>query len=580
MIRILKFYRKYTLGIIAVIFLLFGQAMTDLALPDYMSKIINNGILAGDLPYIYIKGIQMLLLSLASIVCACFVSFLASRIGSKIGINIRGAIFEKVSSFSSVEFNQFSTASLITRSTNDVQQIQMVTIMFLRMVALAPMMGIGALVRAYHKSPSLSWTIALALVLILCIMLVIFSITMPRFKRVQKLVDKLNLVMKERLSGVMVIRAFNTQEHEGQRFDDANRELTSLNLFVNRAMVFLMPAMMLIMNFSSILIIWIGAKYVDMGDMLVGDMLAFMQYAIQIIISFLMISMVFIMVPRALVSVQRIVEVLEEETAIVDPAGSGLPPEAFNTVSKGVVSFEDVSFRYPDATEYVLSNISFTANPGEVTAFIGSTGSGKSTLVNLIPRFYDVTEGRILVEGADVRRVPQGDLRDKIGYVPQKGVLFSGTVESNLKYGKAEAKAEEVTHAAEIAQALDFIQEKEAGFNHPIAQGGTNVSGGQKQRLSIARALVKKPDIYIFDDSFSALDFKTDYALRQRLREETGHSTILIVAQRINTIRNADKIIVLDEGRIVGMGTHKELMENCQVYQEIALSQMSQEEVL
>ena len=580
MIRILKFYKKYTLGIIAVIFLLFGQAMTDLALPDYMSKIIDKGILAGDLPYIYVKGIQMLLLSLASIVCACFVSFFASKIGAGIGMGIRAAIFEKVNDFSGVEFNRFSTASLITRSTNDVQQIQMVTVMFLRMVALAPMMGIGALVRAYNKSPSLSWTIALALLLILCIMLVIFSVTMPRFKRVQKLVDKLNLIMNERLSGVLVIRAFNTQAHEGQRFDDANRELTSLNLFVNRTMVFLMPAMMLIMNFSSILIIWVGARYVDMGNMLIGDMLAFMQYAIQIIISFLMISMVFIMVPRALVSVQRIAEVLAEEVAILDPADRGLSPEAFNPDCKGVITFEDVSFLYPDATEYVLNNISFRANPGEVTAFIGSTGSGKSTLINLIPRFYDVTEGRILVEGADVRKVPQGDLRDKIGYVPQKGVLFSGTVESNLKYVKAEAGDEEVTRAAEIAQALEFIQEKEEGFDHPIAQGGTNVSGGQKQRLSIARALVKKPDIYIFDDSFSALDFKTDHALRQRLREETGRSTILIVAQRINTIRNADKIIVLDEGRIVGMGTHKELLENCQVYQEIALSQMSREEML
>lgn len=580
MINILKFYKKYTLGIIAVILLLFGQAMTDLALPDYMSKIIDKGILAGDLPYIYIKGIQMLLLSLASIVCACFVSFFASKIGAGIGMGIRAAIFEKVNDFSGVEFNRFSTASLITRSTNDVQQIQMVTVMFLRMVALAPMMGIGALVRAYNKSPSLSWTIALALLLILCIMLVVFSITMPRFKRVQKLVDKLNLIMNERLSGVLVIRAFNTQVYEGQRFDDANRELTSLNLFVNRTMVFLMPAMMLIMNFSSILIIWLGAKYVDMGNMLIGDMLAFMQYAIQIIISFLMISMVFIMVPRALVSVQRIAEVLAEEVSILDPADRGLSSEAFKSDCKGVIAFEDVSFRYPDATEYVLNNISFRANPGEVTAFIGSTGSGKSTLINLIPRFYDVTEGRVLVEGADVRKVPQGALRDKIGYVPQKGVLFSGTIESNLKYGKAEAGNQEVTRAAEIAQTLDFIQEKEEGFDHPIAQGGTNVSGGQKQRLSIARALVKKPDIYIFDDSFSALDFKTDHALRQRLREETGNSTILIVAQRINTIRNADKIIVLDEGRIVGMGTHKELLENCQVYHEIALSQMSREEML
>ncbi|WP_227019225.1 ABC transporter ATP-binding protein [Sinanaerobacter chloroacetimidivorans] len=579
MFKILKYYKPYTISIIMVVFLLFLQAMTDLALPDYMSKIIDLGIIAGNIPYIYTKGIQMVLLAFGSVACAALVSFYASRIGAKSSRNIRNAVFEKVSEFANPEFDHFTTASLITRSTNDIQQIQMVTIMMLRMVLLAPVMGIGALLRAYYKSPSLSWTIILALALILGIMLVIFTITMPKFKLTQKLVDQLNLVMNERLSGVMVIRSFNTEEKERSRFDDVNKDLTALNLFINRTMVIMMPIMMFIMNFISIVIIWVGSKYVDLGGILVGDMLAFMQYTMQIIISFLMISMVFIMLPRALVSVQRISEVLMAEPSILDPPEKEQLGHRFSPEKKGLVEFRNVSFRYPDADDYALLNISFTAKPGETTAFIGSTGSGKTTLVNLIPRFYDATEGEVLVEGINVSEVSQNSLRDKIGYVPQKGVLFSGTIESNLRYADEDAGEEALLHAAAVAQAEDFIREKPEGMQSAISQGGTNVSGGQKQRLSIARALVKKPDIYIFDDSFSALDFKTDAALRRALKEDIGDATVLIVAQRIGTIKNADQIIVLDQGNIVGIGTHKELMSQCQVYQEIALSQLAKEEL-
>lgn len=578
MSKILRFYKPFTVGIIVVVILLFLQAMTDLALPDYMSKIIDQGIIAGDIPFIYTKGMQMVFLSMISMACAALVSFLASRIAAKTAMGIRNAVFEKVSNFSNPEFDHFSTASLITRSTNDIQQIQMVSVMLLRMVFLAPIMGIGALLRAYYKSPSLSWTIFLALVLILCIMLIVFYITMPKFKLVQKLVDKLNLTMNERLSGIMVIRAFNTEVHERERFDSINKDLTNLNLFVNRTMAFMMPIMMFIMNFISVLIIWVGARFIDMGGLLIGDMMAFVQYAMQIIISFLMISMVFIMLPKALVSAQRVAEVLTAEPSILDPSDYEIAGQT-DLTRKGFVEFQDVSFKYPDADDNVLQHITFIARPGETTAFIGSTGSGKSTLVNLIPRFYDVSDGVILVDGVDIRKITQSTLRDKIGYVPQKGVLFSGTIRSNLQYGDENASFEILSHTARIAQANDFILEKPEGYDAPISQGGTNVSGGQKQRLSIARALVKKPEIYIFDDSFSALDFKTDAALRRALREDTGESTVIIVAQRISTIKNAEKIIVLNDGNIVGIGTHKELMANCQVYKEIALSQLNEEEL-
>lgn len=564
---------------IVIILLLFLQAMAELALPDLMARIIDQGVILGNISFIFEKGIQMVLLSLLGVFCAAWVGFLASRVGAKVGRDLRNGVFEKVTTFSNREFDKFSTASLITRSTNDIQQIQMITIIALRMVSMAPMMAIGALVRALNKSPSLSWTIALALAAVLLVILVVFSVSLPRFRKVQKLIDKLNLIVNERLSGVMVIRAFNTQEHERDRFEASNVDLTKLNLFVHRTMAFMRPMMMFIMSGISILIVWVASKSIDMGDMPIGDMLAFIQYTMQVISSFLMLSMVFIMLPRAMVSVQRIAEVLATEATILDPEDLGTEEEDFKANKKGIVEFRNVSFKYPDAEEYVLKNISFTARPGEITAFIGSTGSGKSTLVNLIPRFYDATEGQVLVEGVNVKKVSQKQLREKIGYIPQKSVLFSGTIETNLRYGDKGASAEDLDWAIEIAQAKDFILEKPEALSSAISQGGSNVSGGQKQRLSIGRALVKKPNIYIFDDSFSALDFKTDVALRKALKKEVGDSTLLIVAQRINTIKNAEQIVVLDNGNIAGIGKHDELLESCHVYREIAMSQLNQEEL-
>jgi len=521
----------------------------------------------------------MILLSFGSMACAALVSFYAARIAGKTALSIRNAVFEKVSNFANPEFDYFSTASLITRSTNDIQQIQIVSVMMFRMVFLAPIMGIGAILRAYNKSPSLSWTIVLALVLFLGFLLLVFKIQFPKLKLIQNVIVTLNLIMNERLSGIMVIRAFNTQFHELERFDTVNKDITSLNLFIGRTMSFLMPVMMFIMNFISVLIIWVGTIAIDMGDLLIGDMLAFIQYTMQIIISFLMISMVFIMLPKALVSAQRVSEVLTAEPSILDPEALGQESATFDKTKKGFIEFKNVSFKYPDAPDYVLQNISFTATPGQTTAFIGSTGSGKTTLVNLIPRFYDVSEGEVLINGVDVRKVSQKTLRDKIGYVPQKGVLFTGTIMSNLQFGDENLDFQDLINSVKIAQAIGFISEKPDGFESLISQGGTNVSGGQKQRLSIARALVKKPEIYIFDDSFSALDFKTDADLRHALKESTSDCTVIIVAQRINTIKNAEQIIVLDDGNIVGIGTHKQLMAECQVYKEIAMSQLSEEEL-
>jgi ATP-binding cassette subfamily B multidrug efflux pump len=577
--QIYIYYKPYLLNMIVIILLLFLQAMAELALPDLMARIIDQGVILGNISFIFEKGIQMVLLSLLGVFCAAWVGFLASRVGAKVGRDLRNGVFEKVTTFSNREFDKFSTASLITRSTNDIQQIQMITIIALRMVSMAPMMAIGALVRALNKSPSLSWTIALALAAVLLVILVVFSVSLPRFRKVQKLIDKLNLIVNERLSGVMVIRAFNTQEHERDRFEASNVDLTKLNLFVHRTMAFMRPMMMFIMSGISILIVWVASKSIDMGDMPIGDMLAFIQYTMQVISSFLMLSMVFIMLPRAMVSVQRIAEVLATEATILDPEDLGTEEEDFKANKKGIVEFRNVSFKYPDAEEYVLKNISFTARPGEITAFIGSTGSGKSTLVNLIPRFYDATEGQVLVEGVNVKKVSQKQLREKIGYIPQKSVLFSGTIETNLRYGDKGASAEDLDWAIEIAQAKDFILEKPEALSSAISQGGSNVSGGQKQRLSIGRALVKKPNIYIFDDSFSALDFKTDVALRKALKKEVGDSTLLIVAQRINTIKNAEQIVVLDNGNIAGIGKHDELLESCHVYREIAMSQLNQEEL-
>lgn len=525
--------------------------------------------------YIVITGLKMLGLALAAMLATIIVTLLASRTAAGVAKNLRNDVFQKVVSFSNQEFEKFSTASLITRSTNDIQQIQMLLVLLLRIVFYAPIVAVGGCIMALQKNSSMFWVIGVAMVAVLSLVVVLFSITMPRFKLMQKLVDKLNLVSREILSGLWVIRAFGTQKYEEKRFDGVNRDLTKTNLFVNRVMTCMMPAMMLTMNAVTVLIVWVGADKINAGGMQVGDLMAFIQYTMQIVMSFLMISMMSIMLPRATVSANRIQEVLETEVEIADPAR----PEDFVPSKTGEVEFQDVSFRYPGADEDVLENITFTAKKGETTAFIGSTGSGKSTLVNLIPRFYDATKGRILVNGRDVREVTQHELRARIGYVPQKGVLFSGTIESNLKYGGDSISDRDMEQAAQIAQATEFIGAKPDGYQSEISQGGGNVSGGQKQRLSIARAIAKHPEIYIFDDSFSALDYKTDVALRKELKEKTAGATVLIVAQRISTILHAEQIIVLDEGKIVGKGTHEELLQSCEVYQQIALSQLSKEEL-
>ncbi|KPU26366.1 ABC transporter [Caloranaerobacter sp. TR13] len=525
--------------------------------------------------YIINTGIKMLLISLISALCIVGVGFLASRTAAGLARNLRMAVFTKVQSFSKAEIDKFSTASLITRTTNDITQIQMLIVIIIRMVFYAPIMGVGGIIKALDKSQSMSWVIGVAIIALLILITTVFLTALPKFRVIQKLIDRLNLITRENLSGMMVIRAFNNQDFEEKRFDQANKNLTNTNLFVNRIMAVMFPTMMLIMNGITILIVWVGAHQIANSSMQVGDMMAFMQYAMQIIFAFLMMSFMFIMIPRASVAAQRIAEVLDTEVEIKDPKN----PKSANKNLKGVVEFKNVSFRYPGAEEDVLKNISFKALPGETTAIIGSTGSGKSTLVNLILRLYDVTEGQVLVDGVDVREITQNELRDKIGYVPQKSSLFSGTIESNLKYANENASEADLKEAADIAQAMEFIKEKTDGFKTKISQGGTNLSGGQKQRLSIARALVKKPEIFIFDDSFSALDFKTAAALRKALKEKAKSSTIILIAQRISTVMNAEQIIVLDEGRIVGKGKHKELMESCKTYQEIALSQLSKEEL-
>jgi ATP-binding cassette subfamily B protein len=521
-------------------------------------------------------GMLMLLLTLGSAACSMTVGYLSARIAAGLGRNLRKQLFERVESFSNTEFDKFSTASLITRSTNDITQIQMLMVMLFRVVFYAPIIGVGGIIKVLDADRSMLWIIAAAVGAILTMMIVMFTVALPKFESMQKLVDKLNLVMREILNGLMVIRAFNTQKHEEERFDIANNDLTKTSLFVNRVLVFMMPAMMLLMNGVMVLIVWVGSHQVDAGTMQVGNMMAFMQYAMQIIMAFTMVSMVFVMVPRASVSAVRISEVLETEPVIKDPE----KPQKFTSNLRGMVEFQSVSFRYPSAEDDVLKHITFAAKPGQTMALIGSTGSGKSTLINLIPRFYDVTDGRVLVDGIDVRNMTQHDLRDKIGYVSQKAVLFSGTIESNIRYANENATNEEVAKYAETAQALDFVNEGGQGYATVVTQGGTNLSGGQKQRLAIARALAKRPEIYIFDDSLSALDFKTDMALRQALKKETSNATVLIVTQRVSTIMGADQIVVLDNGEIAGIGTHKELMKNCSVYQEIALSQLSKEELV
>lgn len=523
--------------------------------------------------YIATTGLKMLGLALASMVLTIASVFLTSRIAAFFSRDLRSKVVNKVMTYSNTEFESFSTASLITRSTNDIQQIQMLIVMLLRIVFFAPIMGIGALAKV--SGNDMSWIIALAVVTIIGFVIILFGLAMPKFNKVQKLIDKVNLVSREILSGIPVIRAFGTEKHEEKRFDDANKDLTKVNLFVNRVMTVMMPSMMFIMNGVSVLIVWVGASKIDAGTIQVGTLMAFITYTMQIIMSFLMISMVSIMVPRALVSLKRIGEVLDKDTSIkqIDK------PLKFNDELKGVVEFKDVYFRYPDAEEDVLQNISFKAMPGTTTAFIGSTGSGKSTLINLIPRFFDVTGGKILIDGIDIRKANIEKLRDKIGYVPQKGMLFSGTIESNIAFGLDKMDKEKITKAAEISQSLEFIENKKDKFKSEISQGGTNVSGGQRQRLAIARAIATDPEIYIFDDSFSALDYKTDAKLRKELAKYTKNSTIFIVAQRISTVMQADQIIVLDKGHVVGIGTHKELLKSCEIYQEIAYSQLSKEEL-
>lgn len=527
--------------------------------------------------YIISAGTKMLLVALCSAVAAILVGLLASRIGSGFARSVRKEVFTKVESFSNSEFNQFSTSSLITRTTNDVQQVQMVIIMFLRMVAYAPIIGIGAIIHVLNSEASMTWIIALCVIVLLSLIGVLMSIAMPKFKISQKLLDNLNSVTRGILEGMPVIRAFNTQKHEEENFDKANKDKFKTDLFINRTMSFMMPAMMFVMNGASLLIVWVGGHQIAEGTLQIGDMLAFIQYAMQIIMAFLMIAMISVMLPRASVSAKRIHEVLSTENSIKDPK----EPKHFDASQRGCVNFEHVCFRYPGAEEDVLHDISFTAKPGETTAFIGSTGSGKSTIINLVPRFFDVTGGRILVDGVDIREVTQHELREKIGYVPQKGVLFSGTIESNLRYANEHASESDLKMASSVAQAMEFIESKPEGYDTPISQGGTNVSGGQKQRLSIARALVKKPEIYIFDDSFSALDFKTDAKLRSALSAVTKETkaTVLLVAQRISSIMHAERIVVLDKGSVAGIGTHEELMKTCEVYQEIAYSQLSKEEL-
>jgi ATP-binding cassette subfamily B protein len=546
-----------------------------LALPNYMATIIDKGVVARSTRIIYHTGLLMTMVALLGGVFMVCVSYVATRMATSYTRRIREAIFTKVERFSLVEFNSFSSASLITRSTNDVQQIQQVLVMLLRIAFLGPFMGVGAIIKAYHLAPSMTWIMALAIAVLILVVLSLFTIVLPKFHRVQKLVDRLNLVTREFLTGIRVIRAFDREQVEEDKFNEVNQDLRSVNTFVNRLLAAMQPTMMLIMNGVSVLIVWIGAHEVSSGRLQIGGMLAFVQYSAYGIMAFLMISIIFVFAPRAMVSVERIGKVLGTEPAVADPLVSKSPAAG----ERGVVAFKDVTFAYAGADRPVLEHVTFEARPGQTTAFVGSTGSGKSTLINLIPRFYDVSDGQVLIDGVDVRDMTQTDLHRKIGYVPQKAVLFSGTVDSNIAYGSPHATPAEIEQAATVAQAMEFINLLDKNMASPIAQGGTNISGGQKQRLSIARALAYKPEIYIFDDSFSALDFTTDAKLRNALVKKTLDKTVLIVAQRISTIMQADNIIVIDNGRIVGQGRHAELLKNCKIYQEIAYSQLSEKEL-
>ena len=567
--------KPFSLVIFFILVFISGQAMAELALPTLMSDVVNNGMMQGDTRYILTYGAYMLLVALVSSVCSIIGSFFSARVAMGLGKNLRNMVFTRVENYSLHEFDKLGTASLITRTTNDIVQIQTVLVMMLRFMIYSPIMCIGGIIMAVSKDKGLTVILLVAIPILVAFMGVLAYSVMPAFKSMQKKLDRLNMVLRENLTGIRVIRAFNKLTHEHERFKDANGDLTDTAIKVNQTMAVMQPMMMLIMNITSIAIVWFGGIRVAQSNMGIGDMMAFIQYAMQIMFSFIMVAVMFVMVPRAQASAERINEVLEMEPEIVDPEEVKL----LSNGTRGHIVFENVSFRYPGAEEPAISKVSFETGPGEVTAIIGGTGSGKTTLINMIPRFYDVSEGRVLVDGVNVSELTQSELRSKIGFVPQSAVLFTGTISDNIRYGNKEATEEEVYHASKVAQAASFIADMPEGYDSAIAQGGTNVSGGQKQRLSIARALVRKPEIYIFDDSFSALDFKTDALLRASLKGETGDSAVIIVAQRVSTVIDADRILVLDDGELVGMGNHRELMKSCQVYREIVSSQLSEEEM-
>ena len=572
MLKLFRGLNPYAALIACVLVLVFVSTMTDLELPDLMSEIVNTGIVQGDIPYILGRGGIMLLVALLGTGCTILTSYLTAKIGMGFSRDLRQKVFTKVESFSLAEVNEFGTASLITRTTNDINQVQLVVIMMMRMMLSAPLMIVGALIRAVNKDIELSKVIFVVIPIIILTIIIIARFTMPMFKKMQKRIDRLNLVVRENLTGIRVIRVFNKVSQEQERFNEASLEVSRIATIANRLMGALMPLMMLILNLSIIAVIWFGGIRIDSGDLMVGDLMAFIQYLTQIMFSLLMLTMMFVLIPRAQASAVRINEVLEMDPSIVSPTHAKQPQ------LKGYVEFKNVSFGYEGAEEYAISNISFSACPGEITAIIGGTGSGKSSILNMIPRFYDAAEGEVLVDGIDVRQMNDEELRSKIGYVPQKAMLFTGTIRDNILYGKEDATDEEICHALDIAQATDFVSKMKEGIESQISQGGTNVSGGQKQRLSIARAVVRKPEIYLFDDSFSALDFKTDAKLREALREETKNSTVIIVAQRVSTVMDATRILVMDEGRIVGMGTHEELLKTNEIYQQIVESQLKKGE--
>lgn len=574
MLRLFRLMKPYRLAVVLVLLFTFFQALSELYLPTLMADIVDYGIVKGDIPYIWRVGGLMLAVAAGGMLCTIVASYLASKSASGFGRILRGRVFSHVEHFSLQEFDRIGTASLITRTTNDINQVQQVTIMILRMLALAPMMAIGGILMAASRDPGLTVVLAGILPVLGLAIFIIAKKGIPYFKIIQKKIDALSRVTREGLTGIRVIRSFNRTEYEKERFDRANEDLTQTSIKVNKIMGAMMPVMMLIMNFASLAIVWFGGIRIEGGHMQVGDLMAFLQYAMMIMFSLIMVSVMFVMIPRAQASAARINEVLNMKPEIVDPYDAAAPSR-----ERGRLSFENVTFYYPGAEEPAVSGITFDAGPGEITAVIGGTGSGKSTLASLIPRFYDVSSGRIVIDGTDIRQLKQEDLRSKIGFVPQKALLFTGTIADNIRYGKEDASDEEIRHAARVAQADGFISAMEGGYDAEISQGGGNVSGGQKQRLSIARALVRRPEIYVFDDSFSALDFKTDAKLRAALREETTESTVLIVAQRVSTVMDADRIIVLEEGKVAGIGTHGELMENSTVYREIVASQLTEEEI-